>query len=105
MQSYNFTKEKLSNKKVKNLEESIVRCQRFQTYFHHIICTKYCYHFDSNNPRCKYGYFPTHRQYSEYQVSLPLVIGFDETLDTKGSNVPVRFYQPGNGSEQKFLFQ
>ena len=40
MQCYNLTKNKHSNKKVKKLGESIVRCQRFHSYFHHMICTK-----------------------------------------------------------------
>ena len=48
-------------KNVNKLEESRVRCQRFHSYFPHMLFTKKCYYFDSNNPICKVGYLPTHR--------------------------------------------
>ena len=32
----------------------------------------------------------------------PLVIGLDDTWDTKGSHVPLCFSQPGAGSEKVF---
>ena len=35
------------------------------------------------------------------QVSLPIVIGLDETWDTKGIHGPVCFSQPGASSEKK----
>ena len=46
MQRYNITKNKHSNKKVKKIEESRVRCQRFHSYFHHMLFTKKMYYFD-----------------------------------------------------------
>ena len=46
MQSYNFTKNKHSNKKVKKIEESRVRCQHFHLYFHLMIFTNNFYYFD-----------------------------------------------------------
>ena len=58
MQHYNFTKKKISNKKVKKLEESRVRYQHFHSYFHHIIFNNNFHHFDSNNPRFKYIFSP-----------------------------------------------
>ena len=36
------------------------------------------------------------------QVPLPVVIGLDETWDTKGGHGPVRFSQTGAGSEKSF---
>ena len=73
----------MQKQKLEKIEEIRVRCQCFHSYFHHIICTHNCYYFDPNNPRLKYGYLLLHRQYKADQVTLPLVIGLDETWDTK----------------------
>ena len=77
------------------LEESRLRCQRFPSYFHHMICTNNFYSFYSNNSRCKYGYFPTHRIQSFDQVPPPLVICLDENWDKKVAMDLCFFFHPG----------
>ena len=61
MQRYNFAKKKCSNKKSNTLEESRLRCQRFHSYFNHMLCTNNFYHFYFKK-RFKYGPFRTHRR-------------------------------------------
>ena len=85
-------------KNVNKLEESRVRCQRFHSYFHHILCNNKFYSFDSTNPRWKYSSFLTHRLQSVEQVPPPLLICLDDTWDTTGSHKPVCFSHPGAGS-------
>ena len=43
MQNYNFVKKKQKNKKDKEPDKIMVRCHRFHSYFHDMICTKNCY--------------------------------------------------------------
>ena len=101
IQRYNFTNHRHRNKKVNEFEEIRLRCQRFHSYFHHIICTNHFYSFDSNSPGCQYGYFRTHRLQSVDQVPPPVLIFLDNTWDKKGIHGPVFFFHPGAGSEKK----
>ena len=62
--------------------------------------THSCCSFDQNNPHCKYGSLPPHMRYSVDQSPLPIMIGLDDTCDTKSSHVPVCVSQTGAGSEK-----
>ena len=100
---YNFTNNKHSNKNIKKSEESGVRRQRFHSYLYHILFYQQLLLLWLKKTRFNYGYFPTHWLKSLEQVPLPLVIGIDDTWDTKGSHGPVCFYQPYYGSEKVFV--
>ena len=73
-------------------------CQRFHSYFHHMIFTNKLYSFDSSHPRCNYVSFPTNRFQSVDQVPPLLVIFLDDTWYTKGSHGPVCFSHQGANS-------
>ena len=96
---------KHNNKKVNKIEESRIRYQRFHSYFHHMLCTNNFYLFYSNNPRCKYGYLPTHKLHSVDQVPPPLMIYLDDTWDTKVSHEHLCFPHSGAGSWKKKFHQ
>ena len=88
-----------TEKKVKDLEEIIIRCQRFCSYYHHMICNHNFYSFDTTNPGCKYGAYALHRHHTVHQVPPPLVIGLDDNLYTEGIHGHVCVSQKGVGSD------
>ena len=103
MQSYNFTKNKHSNKKVKKIEEIRVICQHLHSYFHHMLFTNNCYYFDSKTQDEIIVISPLtgDNQWTKWHSLLWLAL---LTLGIKRLAIDLCvFSQPGDGSEKKLF--
>ena len=98
VQRYNLTKNKHSNKKVKKLWESRLRCQGFHSYFRHIIFTTNCYYIDLRTQDASIGLSPI-TGYNQWRKGHRLLWSAFITLGIQKLDMDLYVFHPGACSE------